>query len=115
MTAVLGASVFAGIYLAVILTLVGNWSRPALYDDIPDLIIFAIAVVVFFRTRGLKGSYVKYILIGSFIVAIQRLLRIPLQELQHVGLNLPVLWFFLWAAYFIGIVLILMGFKKRYG
>lgn len=107
------AIVFSMLYLVAVISLVGNWQRPALFDDIPDLIIFVIALGIFFKARNLhRTAAQKYLMVGALVVASQRLLRIPIQELDFVGVSLPYLWIAVWILYFVGVFLIMMGFKR---
>lgn len=108
---------FSLAYLAIVLTLTGNWQKPVLQDDIPDLTIFVISVTAFTIVRGTHDRSGKtLVLLGLLLNAFVRLMRVPMGELYVHGMVFdPLYWNVIWIIYFLAVLLLLVGIKKMYG
>lgn len=107
------ALIFALVYFFVVTSFLRGWQNALFYDDIPDLIFIVIALAMLYRGSRLKDESVKNIFVlGASLLLIAKLLEIPLQELQALGLVAPVFWYPISIMLFLGFLLLLFSYKE---
>jgi hypothetical protein len=110
-------SVFLVAYFFYITHLFSGYKHAKIFDDIPDLLIALVAFMILLQAVGSPDKKSKRLLVaGSIFVIVNKLLQVPVQEFQnmnHVIVPLYV-WFIVDINLFIGIPLILIGFKEAH-
>jgi len=108
--------IFAIVYFFIVTSFFQGWQNAKLFDDIFDLLIFIAAFVLWahsLRTKNIKAR--NSLAWGSALLCLQRLMEIPLQEYQLMFSVLGVqYWLLPILLGFLGIFLILFGFKKLF-
>lgn len=105
--------IFAVVYFFVITSFFQGWQNALFYDDIPDLIFITFTLAGLYRAFKLgKESIKKPIILGLSLLLVAKLVEIPLQELQALGLVPPVFWYPIMMMLFLGFLLILFSFKE---
>lgn len=108
------AVAFATVYFFVATSFFQGWQKAKFFDDIPDLLIFILMFTIFiYAFRLKKSSAKKYIILGTGLICLQRLVEIPLQEYQAiVGVLSVIFWILPIILWLSGISLLFLGFKE---
>ncbi len=108
------AVAFALAYFFIVTSFFQGGQNAKFFDDVPDLLIFIVAFILFVYSQRLKNRKARKLLfLGTGFICLQRLMEIPLQEYQVIIGILPVVyWILPILMEFFGIFLILFGFKE---
>jgi len=111
---ILFALVFVVAYFFVVTSFFQGWRNAAFYDEISDLFTTFILILLFFYGFKLKNySARRFILLGSALAIIDKLIQIVLEEYIFV-FGVISTWYLIPGAVvgFVGLILIFYGFKE---
>jgi len=108
-------SIFAVAYLFIVTSFFQGWQNAKFFDDIPDLFIFIVGLLfIFYSLKKCPKELCGFVFFGGLLIALGRLLEIPLQEYQEmVGHVLSwKIWILILFMNFLGYLFLLMGFRR---
>jgi len=110
------AIVFAALYLGTVTLFFQGPGKVKYFDDIPDIAVVACGIVLFLTVYARHGAKARNLFLpGSFLLVLERLIEIPMQEYQVLhGTLQPLWWMMTLLIYSSGIFLLLLAIKKSY-
>ncbi len=115
--AIIIALVFCTVYLGIVTFFFQGLGKAKYFDDIPDMAIVVAGIVLFLAVYVRREVKARDLLLpGAFLIILERLIEIPMQEYQVLyGPIHPLWWIMNLLIFSTGIFLLLLAVKKLYG